>query len=356
MIDSEIVILGGGLTGLILNYLLKQANRKCLLLEARDRLGGRSLTTDRKGNAPIDLGATWWQKDHIYLQELLSELNLTSFSQKFDGKAFYEPDASTPHQLVALPQGGDSNNRIQGGTSTLIAKLAIFLPADRLYLNQEVQSIRVDEQHLIVATKSQSFRAQKVISTIPPFLLQNKVAFTPQLPAALLQVMQQTHSWMGDSIKIGLTFAKPFWKSELLSGTVFSNAGPITELYDHSNFETDLFALKGFMNNSYYSATKQQRKNLALNQLRKYYGKAVDDYLTYEELVWRNEAHTFVDYSEPVFSHQNNGHAIYQKPLFDNRLYIAGSETSAHFPGYMEGAAASALWVYTNLMKAFSKG
>ena len=39
---------------------------------------------------------------------------------------------------------------------------------------------------------------------------------------------------MGESIKVGLTYATPL-EREKSSETIFSNVGPIPEMYDHSN-------------------------------------------------------------------------------------------------------------------------
>lgn len=39
---------------------------------------------------------------------------------------------------------------------------------------------------------------------------------------------------MGESIKVGLTYTTPFWR-EKSSETIFSNVGPIPEIYDHSS-------------------------------------------------------------------------------------------------------------------------
>jgi len=42
--DTDIIILGGGYSGLYLAYLLQQAGREYILLEGSDRLGGRMFT------------------------------------------------------------------------------------------------------------------------------------------------------------------------------------------------------------------------------------------------------------------------------------------------------------------------
>jgi len=84
---------------------------------------------------------------------------------------------------------------------------------------------------------------------------------------------------------------------------------------------------------------------LVLGQLEKYYGKKVHDYLSYEETVWRNEPYTFVAYDNHILPHQNNGHSIYRQTFFNGKMFIAGAETAAEFPGYMEGAVRSAQYV-----------
>ena len=57
--DVETVIIGGGAAGLAAARRLHDAGVRCLIVEARERLGGRAFTvTDRAGHA-IDLGCGW---------------------------------------------------------------------------------------------------------------------------------------------------------------------------------------------------------------------------------------------------------------------------------------------------------
>ena len=59
IINSDIVIIGAGLTGLTLAYLLRNSGKKVFIVEARNRLGGRILTKGMETNQPIEMGATW---------------------------------------------------------------------------------------------------------------------------------------------------------------------------------------------------------------------------------------------------------------------------------------------------------
>ena len=117
-------------------------------------------------------------------------------------------------------------------------------------------------------------------------------------------------------------------------------------MYDHSGFEEDSFALKGFFNPAYHSLKREERLNMILGQLRKYYGGVVDGYTTYQEAVWAREPFTFAPYRGYIFPHQNNGHEAYRKPCLDGKLFLAGSETADGFPGYMDGAVRSAEFIH----------
>ena len=177
------------------------------------------------------------------------------------------------------------------------------------------------------------------------------IEFQPSLPKELKEITESTHTWMGESIKVGLRYATPFWRNENSSGTIFSNVGPIPEMYDHADADDHFFSLKGFFNGAYFSVTKEERKEMVLNQLEKYYGPKVRDFLSYEEVVWQNQPFTFAPYQQHVLPHQNNGHPIFSIPLMNNRLFLAGAETAKQYPGYMEGAVRSAQQVAKQILE-----
>jgi monoamine oxidase len=57
--DIETVIVGGGAAGIAAGLRLKNAGVKCLIVEARPRLGGRAWTIEDPFGFPIDLGCGW---------------------------------------------------------------------------------------------------------------------------------------------------------------------------------------------------------------------------------------------------------------------------------------------------------
>jgi monoamine oxidase len=56
--DTEVAIIGGGAAGVAAGRHLHDAGIDCLIVEARDRLGGRAFTASHAGHA-IDLGCGW---------------------------------------------------------------------------------------------------------------------------------------------------------------------------------------------------------------------------------------------------------------------------------------------------------
>ena len=55
---ERVLVIGAGMAGLVAARLLHDSGFKVTVLEARDRLGGRTWTDDRIG-APVDLGGSW---------------------------------------------------------------------------------------------------------------------------------------------------------------------------------------------------------------------------------------------------------------------------------------------------------
>lgn len=353
-LKSKILIIGAGLTGLTLAYFLRKEGFQATILEARNRLGGRILTDHKNDLAPIEMGATWLGNQHRRLIGLLNELNLPIFEQKLGSQAFYEPIGSSPPQLVQLPPNNEPSYRVVGGTYKIIKTLWEQLGKETIFFGETVENIIFEEKYIQVVTNRKMHKVDQVVSTLPPYLLSNSIRIQPEFSQSLTEVANQTHTWMGESIKVGLRFEKPFWLEKESSGTIFSNVGPIPEMYDHSNFEQNKFALKGFLDNRFAVVTKEDRLNLILKQLAKYYGNKMEGFLGYEEKLWQNERFTFLEYKEPLFPHQKNGDPIYHNPYFEDRFWIAGSETSPSFPGYMEGAVQSAEFVFKHLMKVIN--
>lgn len=339
--EKKTLIIGAGLSGLLTAYRLKNKGFIVEIVESRDRLGGR-IHTLNSDFATLEMGATWFNDVHGNVKRILNEFNLPHFEQFMKGTSYFEPFSQAPAQEIEIPQNSPSY-RFVGGTSQLIEAIKSNLHEVKFNFDEVVSEIDFSNDKVMVKTNNYTYEADYVISTIPPALLVNEVIFKPNLPETLSKIAKETHTWMQDSIKVALVYRNPFWRENEISGTVFSNVGPVTEFYDHSNFELDQFALCGFVSSGMSMFSKEERLNKILIQLKKIFGKEVLNFIDYQETVWSEEAFTKSKKQESlVFPHQNNGHTLFRENHFENRLFISGSETATNFPGYMEGAILAA--------------
>lgn len=348
--QTDTLIIGAGLTGLTAAYHLQKQGREVLIAEARSRLGGRIHTADLDTNRPIELGATWLGVKHTQLYKLLEELGIKTFEQIIGDKVIYEAISTSPPYLASLPPNPEPSLRIVGGSSTLISSLAEKLDPESIMLDTVIKQIDLKDNHLVAFSDGLEITCKDIISTLPPNLFINTIKCNPALPEELTSLAKQTHTWMGESIKIALRYAEPFWRAKNSSGTIMSNVGPIPEMYDHSNAEETHYALMGFLNGAFHSLTEEERQQLVTKQLTKYYGKVAEQFISYHETVWRNEPYSYYPNENHVLPHQNNGHPLFAKPYLEGHLYLAGTETSQYYPGYMEGAIHSAQQVVQNLL------
>lgn len=57
--DVDVAVIGAGIAGLAAAAAVNAAGLRCVVLEARDRVGGRIWTSTAWGDLPVDLGASW---------------------------------------------------------------------------------------------------------------------------------------------------------------------------------------------------------------------------------------------------------------------------------------------------------
>mgnify|MGYP002051744895 FL=1 len=222
----DVLIIGAGLTGLSLAHQLRsqQPGLDVLVLEARDRIGGRIHTATTSDGAAVEMGATWFFPFFRNLFAVLKGLKVELMPQYMKGATLQESSARSPPRRYNSGDDGDMF-RIKGGTGNIVNTLYSKLDPGRVLLSQVVTDINKSDRGVEVVTRDMTFTARKVVTTVPPQLLAHTVKFSPALPTEVMNVARETHTWMGDSMKGAITYAKPFWKEEGLAGALYSNAG-----------------------------------------------------------------------------------------------------------------------------------
>jgi monoamine oxidase len=99
----DVIIVGAGYSGLSAARLLKSAGKKVLVLEARDRVGGRVHTKHFENGQYIDLGAQWIGPTQSRMYDLLREFNIPAFKTHDEGKTILHWGGKTKTYKGLIP-------------------------------------------------------------------------------------------------------------------------------------------------------------------------------------------------------------------------------------------------------------
>ncbi|MEJ2397591.1 MAG: FAD-dependent oxidoreductase [Gammaproteobacteria bacterium] len=343
----EIIIIGAGLSGLYAAWQLAQRQHDVIVLESRDRAGGRILSLAHDNCGRFDMGPAWiWPQLQPRLQHLLTSLDIDIFSQFTAGDSLYERDPT--HIERYRGQSAHSLSfRIAGGSQRLIAALQTCLPTGCIQLNTRVLSIRQQGLSIQARRDDQAceYTADRVILALPPRLIQQHIAFDPALPVDVATAWKAIPTWMAGHCKLIFVYDKPFWREQGLSGEVFSHVGPMSEIYDASPVTEETFGLTAFV-----GLTAQQRQLVSqtqlidscMAQLDRLFGSSSQVVLDVKIKDWSldQDTATALDLTGPP-THPHYPDAI-PRCFWDNKLILAGTETASEHGGYLEGALESA--------------
>ena len=292
-IPIDVLIIGAGLAGLACARRLKSSGKTVVVLEARQRLGGRILTSRQLGY-PIDLGASWLHgiSNNVLFPVVTNKVRLRTVPTNYDDQITIGPDAkpwgtsrtrlaenwieqfvrnaewsgsinwpvsrlvpagASPDQEFELisnvvhevgadlgeiaakfPQGDGRFLRgpdvmVPTGLDGLVRYLSTGID---VRLGQDVRLIKNSRAGVsIITAAGVVFNARKVCCTAPLGVLQsNAIRFEPPLPAAKTIAIKGLG--MGLLDKIVLQFPYIFWDSKQLIRNNSGNQGLWAEWYN----------------------------------------------------------------------------------------------------------------------------
>jgi monoamine oxidase len=344
-----VAIIGGGLAGLQAARLLHEAGIGFRLFEARDRLGGRILSTDAAGRPAedgFDLGPSWfWPGMHPAMAGALAQLGLAAFPQYDEGDVLVERQPNRPPQRFPGMRQEPRAMRLVGGTGALVRALAGGLPEGSIQLASWVTQIAMegDRVRLTLAQSdggSDSVLAAHVIAALPPRLLEASIFFEPAIDPAIRLRWRDTPTWMAPHAKFVAVYHSPFWRTAGLSGMVQSGVGPMGEIHDATTASgaAALFGFLGIHADRRQTAGTALLTRACLDQLVRLFGDEAGRPATTLLMDWTAEVFTATANDRRGGAHPMPQRGPWVTGAWRDCLSLAGSETSATDPGYLAGA------------------
>ncbi|KAM7380233.1 hypothetical protein PAMP_003545 [Pampus punctatissimus] len=338
----DVIVIGGGISGLSAAKLLKASGLSSVVLEARDRVGGRTFTARNKETKWVDLGGAYIGPTQNRILRLAKEYNIKTYK------------VNEQENLLHYVK----ERKFEGGSSQISECMAKELD-DRVKLMSPVYSIDQTGDMIVVETlNKQTYTAKYVIVATPPGL-NLKMHFNPELPPLRNQLIHRVP--MGCVIKCMVYYKENFWRKKGYCGSMVieEEDAPIGLTLDDTKPDGTVPAIMGFILarkcRKLSALTKEQR----LKKICEIYSRVLDSEealhpVHYEEKNWCEEEYSggcYTAYFPPGILTQYG--KVLREPV--GRLFFAGTETATEWSGYMEGAVQAGERAAREVMCAMGK-
>jgi len=345
----QTLIIGGGLSGLALANTLESNHHDYMLVEARDRFGGR-IMTEYLGRGYFDMGPAWFWPGQPRIAALIDRLGLEKFDQFASGSLIHE-DEQGQIQRGRGYASVEGPWRVKGGFGALTRSLVDRIPGTRKCLNSLVTDLKKTGEGITATIcNGDTLTADQVVLALPPRVAA-EIGFTPYLPTSAIQSMKNVPTWMASQAKALAVYDTPFWREAGLSGDAMSRFGPMVEIHDASPETGGPFALFGFIGLPPQARTDERvLRHHLIAQLERLFGVQAAHPTKLYVKDWAFDPHTSTEADmHPLHSHPTYVMPAALEELWGKRLRFAGTEIAPQFGGYVEGALEAAEYVAKDL-------
>lgn len=356
--DADVVIVGGGLSGLAATWQLHRHGIAVRLLEARDRTGGRVLSIPF-GDSQFDYGPSWVWRGQPHVAGLLKHFGIGVYEQVCDGDLLQQTAEGVIHRNdVFKPMQGAL--RVSGGIAAICSAMRAQLPDEVVHCDTVVtalNSLNADDDIVSVLTQSGDEFRTSHIGLAVPLRIAAEVAFEPPLDEPAIVLMKSTPTWMSGQAKVFAFYPTQFWRQQGLSGDAFSNRGPLAEIHDATTEKGVPAALMGFVGidgPAREAMTKPKLIEAARLQLVELFGQQAASPIKMQIMDWSTEPFTAVasDRISPSH-HPQYGIKVQPELPWTDRVSFIVSETATENGGLVEGALQQGLGYACRIIQTF---
>jgi len=247
----------------------------------------------------------------------------------------YIHSAGGYNRLEGIEHGQQRWQRFVGGSQAIALKMAEAL-GDAVRLSSPVTEIRGWDKSgpVELATATGTITARRVILALSPSQAAG-IRFAPALPAGKAGLIQAWPGSGASGIKVFVSYDKPFWREQRLSGSIYNFGGAYAWAADASPDDQSIGVL-GTLGLTGDGRTSAQRKAAILESFAKCFGPEALKPTAYVEQDWEQETYTRGCVSPLAKGVLTRHGAALRTPT--GRLLWAGTETATVWTGYMDGA------------------
>ncbi|KAJ7000248.1 polyamine oxidase 4 isoform X1 [Populus alba x Populus x berolinensis] len=401
-----VIVIGGGISGLAAARRLHDASFKVILLESRDRLGGR-IHTDHSFGYPVDLGASWLHGvcNENPLAPLIRGLGLKLYRTSGDNSVLYDHDLESytlfdkeghkiPQQMVI--EVGDAFKRIldetekvrDEHTDDMSVLQAIWIVLDRhpelrqeglayeeqvlsgghglmvqgydpiikalakdidIRLNHRVAKISNGPNKVMVTVEDGTgFIADAAIITVPLGILKaNLIHFEPKLPQWKVDAISDLG--FGSENKIAMQFDRVFWPDVELLGVVAPTSyacGYFLNLHKATGHPVLVYMAAGRFACDLEKLSDESAANFVMLQLKKMFPNATEP-VQYLVTRWGTDPNSLGCYSYDLVGKPGDSYERLRAPL--GNLFFGGEAVSMEdHQGSVHGAYSAGIMAAEN--------
>ena len=140
MSDCDVAIVGAGLAGLTAARRLQAAGADVTVLEAQDRVGGRTLNHDLGDGQVVEIGGQWIGPTQDHLAALARELQVDTFPTYDEGENIVEWQGELKRYTGTIPPIGAVSLADIGQAMWRLDRLARRVPVDAPWLAGEAEA------------------------------------------------------------------------------------------------------------------------------------------------------------------------------------------------------------------------